>query len=166
MLAEGRRRSARGTDVVVAVAHTHGRPQTAAQLAGLEVVPPLPGLTADGTPVDAIDVDAVIARAPQVALVDDLERPNGTGSRRSSRWQDVADLLDAGIDVVATLKVQHLSSLRDVVTRVVGRAEPFIVPDEFVRSAEQVELIDMTPEALRRRLAHGNIYAGDSATAS
>ena len=106
-----------------------------------------------------MDVDAVLARKPEVALVDELAHTNVPGSRNAKRWQDVDELLDAGIDVISTVNIQHLESLNDVVERITGVRQRETVPDEVVRAADQIELVDMTPEALRRRMAHGNIYA-------
>src|SRR5689334_7983029 len=158
MLDEGRRRLDRGTDVVVGVVETHGRAHTAERLAGLEVVPRAV-LDYRGATFEEMDLDAVLARRPQVALVDELAHTNVPGSRHEKRWQDVEDLLDAGIHVITTVNIQHLESLNDVVERITGVTQRETVPDEVVRRAEQVELVDITPEALRRRLAHGNVYA-------
>ena len=105
-----------------------------------------------------MDVDAVLARRPEVALVDELAHTNVPGSRNEKRWQDVEELLDAGITVISTLNVQHLESLNDVVEQITGIKQRETIPDEVVRRAEQIELVDMTPEAIRRRMAHGNIY--------
>ena len=106
-----------------------------------------------------MDIDALLARAPEVAVVDELAHTNVPGSRNEKRWQDIEELLDAGIDVLSTVNVQHLESLNDVVQRITGVQQRETVPDEVVRRAEQIELVDITPEALRRRLAHGNVYA-------
>ena len=157
MLSEGHRREERGTDVVVAFAETHGRPQTAAQIDGLEVVP-RKRLEYRGSSFEEMDVDAVLARKPQIALVDELAHTNVPGSRNAKRWQDVAELLDAGIDVISAVNVQHLESVTDVVEQITGVLQRETVPDAVVRAADQVELVDMTAEALRRRMAHGNIY--------
>ncbi|MFC3688753.1 DUF4118 domain-containing protein [Aquipuribacter hungaricus] len=157
MLDEGRRRAARGTDVVVAVVETHGRRHTAELLEGLEVVPRR-RLRHRGTDLDEMDLDAVLRRAPEVALVDELAHSCAPGSRHEKRWQDVEALLDAGVDVVTTVNVQHLESLVDVVAAITGVRQQETVPDTVVRAAEQVELVDMSPEALRRRMAHGNVY--------
>ena len=165
MLDEGARRRERQTDVVIGVVETHGRPQTAARAAGLEIVPPRLG-DRDGVTVGELDLDRVIARRPQVVLVDDLAHTNAPGGRHAKRWQDVDELLDAGIDVIATVNVQHLDSLVDVVEQITGTAEPDTVPDSFVRHADQIELVDMSPEALRRRLAHGNVYPADAVDAA
>jgi two-component system sensor histidine kinase KdpD len=157
MLSEGHRRVERGTDVVVAFAETHGRPQTAALIDGLEVVP-RKRLEYRDAFFEEMDVDAVIARKPQIALVDELAHTNVPGSRNAKRWQDVTELLDAGIDVISAVNVQHLESVTDVVEQITGVVQRETVPDAVVRAADQVELVDMTAEALRRRMAHGNIY--------
>ncbi len=158
MLGEAHRRRERGTDVVVGLAETHGREKTAQLLAGLEVLP-RSQVHHRGLEFGEMDVDALLARAPEVAVVDELAHTNVPGSRNAKRWEDVEELLDAGIDVLSTVNVQHLESLNDVVRRITGIEQRETVPDEVVRRAEQVELVDLTPEALRRRLAHGNIYA-------
>jgi two-component system, OmpR family, sensor histidine kinase KdpD len=165
MLNEGWRRRERGTDIVVGYVETHGRTATAAQLRDLEVVPRRT-LVHRGVAFEEMDVDAVLARQPSVALVDELAHTNVPGSRHEQRWQDVVTLLDAGIDVISTVNVQHLESLHDVVRKITGVEQRETVPDEVVRSAEQIELVDMTPEALRRRMAHGNIYAADQVDAA
>jgi two-component system, OmpR family, sensor histidine kinase KdpD len=157
LLSEGHRRAERGADVVVAFAETHGRPQTAALLDGLEVIP-RKKLSYRGTEFEEMDLDAVLARRPQIALVDELAHTNVPGSRNEKRWQDVAELLDAGIDVISAVNVQHLESVTDVVEQITGVEQRETVPDAVVRAADQVELVDMTAEALRRRMAHGNIY--------
>src|SRR5579875_1637578 len=165
MLSEGHRRSERGADVVVAFAETHGRPQTAAQLDGLEVVP-RKRLTYRGAAFEEMDVDAVLARRPQVALVDELAHTNVPGSRNEKRWQDIEELLDAGIEVISAVNIQHLESLNDVVEQITGVPQRETVPDAVVRAADQVELVDMTAEALRRRMAHGNIYPPENIDAA
>ncbi|WP_375500853.1 DUF4118 domain-containing protein [uncultured Jatrophihabitans sp.] len=166
MLDEGRRRLERGTDVVVAIAETHDRPHTAKQLDGLPCVERR-SVVHRGATFTELDLDAVLARHPAVALVDELAHTNVPGSGPNQRrWQDVHALLDAGIDVVTTLNVQHLESLNDVVAEITGVPQRETVPDAFVRAAEQVELVDMTPEALRRRMAHGNIYKPDKIDAA
>jgi two-component system sensor histidine kinase KdpD len=157
MLCEGHRRAERGADVVVAFAETHGRPQTAALIEGLEVIP-RKQLAYRGSQWEEMDVDAVLERRPQIALVDELAHTNVPGSRHEKRWQDVAALLDAGIDVISAVNVQHLESVTDVVEQITGVVQRETVPDAVVRAADQVELVDMTAEALRRRMAHGNIY--------
>jgi two-component system, OmpR family, sensor histidine kinase KdpD len=165
MLNEGRRRRSRGTDVVAGLIETHGRANTAAQIGDLEVVPRR-RLTYRGREFEEMDLDAVLAREPQVALIDEIAHTNVPGSRNEKRWQDVDELLDAGIDVVSTLNMQHLESVNDVVERITGVKQHETIPDAVVRAAEQVELVDMTPEALRRRMAHGNVYPSDRIDAS
>ena len=165
MLNEGRRRAERGTDVVVGIVETHGRVHTAAQLEGLEVVP-RKVVEYRGTLLEEMDVDAVLARRPSVVLVDELAHTNVPGSRHEKRWQDVEELLAAGIEVITTLNIQHLESLNDVVERITGVKQRETIPDEVVRAADQVELVDMAPEALRRRMAHGNIYAPEKVDAA
>ncbi|GAB3306330.1 DUF4118 domain-containing protein [Epidermidibacterium keratini] len=157
MLNEGRRRRDRGTDVVVGYVETHGRAKTADAAAGFEVVPRT-SLTYRDAALEEMDTDAIIARHPQVALIDELAHSNAPGSRNPKRWQDVEQILAAGIDVITTLNVQHLESLGDVVTTITGTRQRETVPDAVVRRAAQIELVDMSPEALRRRMAHGNIY--------
>jgi two-component system, OmpR family, sensor histidine kinase KdpD len=157
MLGEAHRRAERGTDIVVGFVETHGRQRTAEAIAGLEVVPRR-RLVYRGIDLTEMDVDAVLARRPAVAVVDELAHTNVPGCRNAKRWQDVEELLEAGIDVLTTVNVQHLESLNDVVERITGVRQRETVPDEVVRRAEQVELVDITPEALRRRMAHGNIY--------
>jgi two-component system sensor histidine kinase KdpD len=157
MLEEGHRRRDRGTDVVVGYLETHGRPHTEALLSDLEVVH-RKQITYRGAVFAEMDVQAVLARHPDVALVDELAHTNVPGSRNAKRWQDIQQLLDAGITVVTTVNIQHLESINDVVQQITGVPQRETVPDEIVRRAEQIELVDMTPEALRRRMAHGNIY--------
>ncbi|MFN8017343.1 MAG: DUF4118 domain-containing protein [Acidimicrobiales bacterium] len=160
MLGEGHRRASRGTDVVIAYVEDHARPRTREMVAGLEVVPRRV-VTYRGQAFEEMDLAAVLARAPAVALVDELAHTNVPGSPNEKRWQDVDALLDAGIDVISTVNVQHLESLNDVVERITGITQRETVPDHVVRAADQVELVDMTPEALRRRMVHGNIYGPD-----
>jgi two-component system, OmpR family, sensor histidine kinase KdpD len=157
MLGEGHRRAERGADVVVAFAEAHARPQTIALLDGLEIVPRT-RLEYRGATFEEMDLDAVLARHPEIALVDEFAHTNVPGSRHEKRWQDVEGLLDAGIDVISAVNIQHLESLNDVVEKITGVPQRETVPDAIVRAADQVEMVDMTPEALRRRMAHGNIY--------
>jgi two-component system sensor histidine kinase KdpD len=165
MLEEAHRRADRGADVVVALVETHGRERTEALLEGLPVVPPLPRVYRDRE-FKEMDLDAVLARRPQVALVDELAHTNIPGGRHEKRWQDVQELLDAGIEVITTVNVQHLESLNDVVQRITGVPQRETVPDDVVRAADQIELVDMSPESLRRRLAHGNVYAAEKIDAA
>src|SRR6478735_5479994 len=195
MLDEAHRRLERGTDVVVGYVETHGRPHTAALLDGLEVLRRRQ-VTYRGATLTELDVDAVLARRPQVVLIDELAHTNvpeatglGDGStpgeggverevrpverhverhreRHEKRWQDVEEILEAGIDVISTVNIQHLESLNDVVESITGIRQQETVPDEVVRRADQVQVVDMSPEALRRRMAHGNIYGPDQVDAA
>ncbi len=158
MLGEAHRRLERGTDLVAAVVETHGRTKTAELLEGIEIVPPR-YIEYRGAKFPELDVDAVLARRPEVVLVDELAHTNTPGSANTKRWQDIEQLLAAGITVITTVNVQHLESLNDVVAQITGVEQQEKVPDEVVRAADQVELVDITPEALRRRLSHGNVYS-------
>ena len=160
MLGEAHRRLERGTDVVAAVVETHGRAKTAEMLAGIDFIPPR-YIEYRGSRFPELDVPAVLARHPQVVLVDELAHTNTPGSKNAKRWQDVEELLDAGITVISTVNVQHLESLNDVVAQITGIEQQETIPDSIVRQASQVELIDITPEALRRRLSHGNVYTSE-----
>ena len=165
MLGEGHRRAERGTDVVVGFVETHGRQHTAEMLDGLQTVPRRE-LGYRGATFTKMDVDAVLLRHPKVALVDELAHTNVPGSRNDKRWQDIEELLSAGIDVISTVNIQHLESLNDVVEKITGVPQRERVPDAVVRAADQVELVDMAPEALRRRMAHGNVYAAEKVDAA
>jgi two-component system sensor histidine kinase KdpD len=165
MLNEGRRRRERGADVVVGLVETHNRARTAEQIGDLEVVPRR-DVEYRGATFQEMDVDAILARAPRVALIDELAHTNIPGCRHHKRYEDVEELLDAGIDVISTLNIQHLESINDVVERITGIVQRETIPDDVVRAAAQVELVDSTPEALRRRMAHGNIYAPEKIDAA
>ena len=161
MLSEAHRRQGRGADVVAGFVESYGRPLTEALVSGLEVIP-RKSVDYDGTRLEEMDLDAVLRRRPGVALVDELAHTNVPGSgRNSKRWQDVRDILSAGIDVITTVNVQHLESIADEVEQVTGTRVRERVPDSFVREAGQIELIDSSPEQLRRRMLHGNIYPAD-----
>ncbi|MFB9662625.1 ATP-binding protein [Glycomyces mayteni] len=164
-LEEARRRADRGTDVVIGYVETHGRTATADLVEGLEVVPRR-AVEYRGSAFEEFDTDAVLRRSPAVALVDELAHTNVPGSRNEKRWQDIDELLDAGIDVISTVNVQHLESLNDVVAQITGVPQRETVPDEVVRRADQVELADITPEALRRRMVHGNVYPPEKVDAA
>jgi two-component system, OmpR family, sensor histidine kinase KdpD len=165
MLGEGRRRAERGTDVVVGFVECHGRRRTEEQLTGLEVVPRVSRTYRD-VEFTEMDLDAVLARRPRVVLVDELAHTNVPSGRHDKRWQDIEELLEAGITVITTVNIQHLESLNDVVARITGIPQRETVPDAVVRAADQIELVDMSPEALRRRMAHGNIYAPERVDAA
>jgi two-component system sensor histidine kinase KdpD len=157
MLEEGHRRRDRGTDIVVGYVEPHGRRHTEALISGLEVLPRR-DITYRGATFTEMDLDAVLHRRPDVVLVDEMAHTNIPGSRNAKRWQDIQELLEAGITVITTVNIQHLESINDVVAQITGVPQRETVPDEVVRRAEQIELVDMTPEALRRRMAHGNVY--------
>ena len=157
MLNEGWRRKERGTDVVIGWVQDHGRPQTDAQIRDLPVFPHRTG-EYRGQTFEEMDLDGLLGRKPELVLVDEMAHTNVPGSKHAKRWQDVEELLDAGINVISTVNLQHLESLNDVVERITGIAQQETVPDRVVRAADQLELVDMAPEALRRRLAHGNVY--------
>lgn len=160
MLEEGRRLLADGTDVVIAVVETHGRAATAALVDGLPIVPRR-SVAHRGVELSEMNLDAVLARAPRVALVDELAHTNVPGSAHEKRWQDVQQILDAGIDVITTVNVQHIESLNDVVEQITGVTQRETVPDAVVRAADQVEVIDLAPQSLRDRLAAGVVYPAE-----
>lgn len=160
MLEEGRRLRDAGTDVVIAVVETHGRAATAALTEGLPIVPRRQ-VSHRGVALDELDLDAVLARAPQLALVDELAHTNAPGSRNEKRWHDVGELLDAGIDVITTVNVQHIESLGGVALQITGVAQRETVPDAVVRSADQIEVVDLAPQSLRDRLAAGHVYPAE-----
>ncbi len=157
MLNEGHRRKARGTDVGIGFVECHGRPLTQERCDDLEIVPRRL-IDYRGTRFEEMDLDAVLARQPKVALIDELAHTNIPGSRHAKRWEDVIDILNAGIDVITTVNIQHLESIADAVERMTGAQVRERVPDWVVRKANQIELVDSSPEALRRRMLHGNIY--------
>src|SRR2546421_6286835 len=165
MLNEGHRRESRGTDVVVGYVETHKRPQTQAQLGDLEVIP-RKKVTYRGVTLEEMDTEAIIARHPRVALVDELAHTNAPGSKHAKRYQDVQEILDAGIDVVTTLNIQHLESLNDLVASITGVRVRETLPDRILDQADEVELVDISPYALRQRMRHGNIYPPDRIEAS
>ena len=166
MLNEGHRRRERGTDVVVGFVETHGRARTAEQIGDLEVVPRARSSTTAAASSPRWTSTPSCAGRPDLVLVDEFAHTNAPGSRHEKRWQDVEELLAAGIDVISTVNIQHLESLNDVVERITGIRQRETVPDHAVRAADQIELVDMAPEALRRRLAHGNVYAAEKIDAA
>ncbi|WP_412475333.1 ATP-binding protein [Gordonia sp. LUNF6] len=157
MLARARTLADEGVDVVVGVVETHGRAATAALLDGLEVIDRVP-VEYRGTVLLEMDLDAVLAREPELVLVDELAHSNAPGMRHEKRWQDIEELRDAGIDVLSTVNIQHFESLNDVVARITGVTQRETVPDAVVRGADQIELVDIEPRALRQRLAQGKVY--------
>ena len=165
MLEAGRDLRADGTDVVVAVVETHGRAATAALLDGFEVVSRA-RVVHRGVALTEMDLDAVLTRRPRVALVDEYAHANAPGARNDKRWQDVTELLDAGIDVLTTVNIQHIESLNDVVRTITGVPQRETVPDRVLRSADQIELVDLTPQSLRDRLAAGDVYPAERVDAA
>ncbi len=160
MLEEGHRRAERGTDAVVGFVETHGRPRTADLLQGLEVVPRR-RIDYRGVVVEEMDVDGVISRRPTVALIDELAHSNAPGSAAEKRWQDVERVRAAGIHVISTCNVQHLESVADAVATITGATVNERIPDAVLDDADEVELVDMSPRALRQRMRHGNVYPPD-----
>jgi two-component system sensor histidine kinase KdpD len=160
MLKEGRERKQRGEDVAIAYVETYGRARTDELLAGLELIP-RKRVSYRGTVIEEMDLDAVIKRHPRVALVDELAHTNAPGSVNEKRWQDVEQLRDAGIDVISTLNVQHVESVNDVVEKITGIVQRETLPDRVLDLADEIQFIDISPEALRKRMRHGNIYRAD-----
>ncbi|HJV38229.1 MAG TPA: sensor histidine kinase KdpD, partial [Geothrix sp.] len=162
MLSEARERRAEGTDLVVGVVETHGRSETAALTEGLEILPRRE-LAYAGQFLPEFDLDAALARRPALILVDELAHTNVMGSRHAKRWQDVMELLDAGIDVYTTMNVQHLESLKDVIAQITGVTVRENVPDTVMERADEVELVDLAPEDLLVRLKEGKVYLPEQA---
>jgi two-component system sensor histidine kinase KdpD len=162
MLEEGQRLKQQGVDVVIGYFEPHGRKDTIAKTEGIEIVP---RKTIDyrGTLFDEMDTQAILARAPEVALVDEFPHTNVPGSERCKRWEDVQALLDAGIDVVTTMNVQHLESLNDQVFEITGVRVRETVPDWVVQQAGEVVMVDLTPRALLHRLQRGVVYSREKA---
>ena len=162
MLEAARQRRQEGRDVVAGYVESHGRSETDALLEGLEIIPPA-RITYQGVSLSEMDLDAVLARKPQIALVDELAHTNAHGSRHEKRWQDVEELLGAGIDVHTTVNVQHFESLNDVVTQITGIMVRETVPDRLLDEAAEIRLVDIPPEELLQRLSEGKVYVPDKA---
>ncbi len=162
MLEEGHRRLNRGTDLVVGFVEAHGRPETEKLLDGLEIIPRR-RVEYRGVVVEEMDTDAILARKPAVALIDELAHTNAPGSAREKRWQDVDVILEAGIEVVSTCNIQHLESVADAVATITGAPVNERMPDDVLVAADEVELVDMSPHALRQRMRHGNVYPEERA---
>jgi two-component system sensor histidine kinase KdpD len=160
MLREAHLLVAHGHDLVVGYVETYNRPRTVELLAGLEVIPRM-SVAYRGTVLEEMDLDSVIQRRPEIALVDELAHTNVPGVRHEKRWQDVEDIRAAGIDVITTVNVQHLESVKDLVENVTGIVVRETVPDTELDGADEIQFIDITPEALRKRMRHGNIYSRD-----
>ena len=165
MLEEGKRLLSEGKNVVVAVVETHGRAATAAMAEGLTVVPRRT-VEYRGVTLTEMDVDAVIALKPDIALVDELAHTNAPGSLREKRWEDVQAILNAGIDVISTVNIQHIESLNDVVEQITGIPQRETIPDDILRDAYQIEVVDVDPRALRDRLSGGLIYPAERVDAA
>jgi two-component system sensor histidine kinase KdpD len=160
MLEEGRRLRDAGKDVVVAVVETHGRAATLAMLKGIEQVPRVL-ITYRDVDLTDMDLPAVLKRKPEIALVDELAHTNAPGLLHEKRWQDVDALLEAGIDVMSTVNIQHIESLNDVVEQITGVVQRETIPDAVLRAADQIEVVDLAPQALRDRLAQGVVYPAE-----
>jgi len=160
MLQEAQRLKAAGVEVVIGLVETHGRPETAALLSGLEVLPRR-RLTYRGIAVEEMDLDAILTRKPQIVLVDELAHTNVPGSRSAKRYEDVQEILNAGIHVISTLNIQHLESLYDTVERAVGVKVHERIPDSVIVEADQIVNVDLTTEDLRQRLKEGRVYTPD-----
>ena len=160
MLEEGHRLAVEGMDVAVGFVEAHGRADTAALIEGLEVIPRRT-VTYRGNTFEEMDLDAVLRRKPDIALIDELAHTNVPGSGHEKRWEDVEVLLAAGIDVITTLNIQHLESMNDVVTAITGVVQRETIPDEVVRRADEIEMVDLTQEGIRERMAAGKIYPAE-----
>lgn len=160
MLGEGRRLAEAGRDVAIGIVETHGRDATLAQTRGIEQVPRR-AVSHRGVQLDELDLDAVLARRPELALIDEMAHTNAPGSRNAKRWQDVQELLDAGIDVITTVNVQHIESLNAVVEKITGVVQQETVPDDVIRDADEVEVVDLAPQTLRDRLSAGQVYPAE-----
>ncbi|MEZ4503465.1 MAG: sensor histidine kinase KdpD [Dehalococcoidia bacterium] len=162
MLLEGHRRRDAGDDVVAGFIETHGRATTAAAIGDLEVLP-RKLISYQGATLEELDVDAVLTRRPAVALVDELAHTNAPGSRNEKRWQDVHELLDAGITVISTVNIQHLESLADIVESITGAPVRERIPDRVVDEADELDVVDLSPRALRERIEQGVVYPAERA---
>ncbi|HEX3519389.1 MAG TPA: histidine kinase [Solirubrobacteraceae bacterium] len=165
MLQEGRAEADSGRDVAVGYLEPHGRAETVAQGDGLELIPRR-NLVYRGTPLTEMDLPAVLARKPELCLIDELAHTNAPGVEHEKRYEDVRDVIEAGIDVFSTVNVQHLESLGDQITRLTGARVRETIPDEVLAEADEVVLIDITPEALIARLRAGKVYSPDRVQAA
>jgi two-component system sensor histidine kinase KdpD len=162
MLNEGRRRKSRGADVVIGYVETHGRSLTQQQIGDLEVIP-RQKITYRGVTLEEMDVDAILSRRPAVVLVDELAHTNVPGSRNEKRYQDVEELLAAGITIITTVNIQHIEGLNDLIESITGVRQRETLPDRILDTADEIELVDIAPDALRARMRHGNIYSPERA---
>jgi two-component system sensor histidine kinase KdpD len=165
MLQEGAAEADNGRDVAVGYLESHGRAETVAQAEGLEIVPRRP-VVYRGTPLQEMDLPAVLARAPELCLIDELAHTNAPGVEHEKRYEDVRDVIEAGIDVFSTVNVQHLESLNDQITQLTGSRTRETIPDEVLSMADEVVLIDLTPEALIGRLRAGKVYPAERVSAA
>jgi two-component system sensor histidine kinase KdpD len=162
MLQEGRQAQSEARDVVIGYLEPHDRPETSALAEGLEVVPRMRSVHG-GLELQEMDVDAVIARRPELALIDELAHTNASGMRNEKRFQDIEEVLDAGVDVISTVNVQHLESLNDAVFELTDVRVRETFPDRILDEADEVVLVDLAPQALQERLRAGKVYAHDRA---
>src|SRR5581483_16301 len=162
MLQEGRQAKEQGRDVVIGYLEPHDRPETAALAEGLEVIPRVRASRV-GVDIDEMDVDTVIRRAPELALIDELAHTNAPGLRHEKRYEDIEDVLAAGIDVISTVNVQHLESLNDSIFELSGVRVRETFPDRILDEADEVVLVDLSPEELQERLRAGKVYAKERA---
>lgn len=160
MLAEARRRLARGEDIVIGLVETHGRPATAELIEGFEQIP-LKKIEYRGSTFYELDTAAVIKRHPEWVIIDELAHTNVPGTVHTKRWQSIEEICNAGINIVTTLNVQHIESLNDVVYEITGVRVKETVPDSIVDTADEIELVDLTPDAVINRLKRGDIYKGE-----
>ncbi len=162
MLMEGHRRKERGTVVAIGYVETYNRPLTVQAVGELEIIP-RKKVEYKGVVLEEMDTEAIIARHPQVALVDELAHTNAAGSRHEKRWEDVHEILSHGITVISTVNIQHLESLADIVETITGQPVRERIPDWVIDEADEVEVVDMSPHALRQRMKHGNVYPRERA---
>ncbi|HEX4437787.1 MAG TPA: histidine kinase [Solirubrobacteraceae bacterium] len=165
MLQEGRAESDNGRDTAIGYLESHGRAETLAQAEGMETIPRR-DVDYRGTPLEEMDLPAILARAPELCLIDELAHTNAPGVEHEKRYEDVREVLDAGIDVFSTVNVQHLESLNDLIVRLTGATVRETIPDEILSAADEVVLIDLTPEALIARLRDGKVYRPDRVPAA
>src|SRR4029077_5553181 len=165
MLREAHDLQAHGHDLVVGYVETYNRPRTVELISGLEVIPRI-SVEYRGTVQEEMNLEAVLRRKPEIALVDELAHTNVPGVRHAKRWQDVEDIRAAGIDVVTTVNVQHVESVKDLVERVTGIVVRETVPDKELDGADEIQFIDITPEALRKRMRHRNVYSKEQVEAA
>src|SRR5262250_4030760 len=165
MLQAARQKQAEGCEVVVGIVETHGRKETEALLEGMPIMPRLQ-IEYRGTTLTEMDLDAILTWHPGLAIVDELAHTNAPGSRHPKRYQDIIELIDAGIDVFTTVNIQHLESRADTVREITGVHVQETVPDSMLDAADEVELIDLSPEQLRQRMADGKVYPGERAAAA